>query len=183
MQDILQAIAQKVGDTKGDDKQLNHAPVHLWSPEYCGELDIKINADGSWYYQNSLIDRQKLVKLFSSVLWRDIKGDGATYLVTPVEKIKITVVDAAFIATDMVVEQTGANQQISFSTNHAGQIALDAAHPIRFSHKNNQFMAYILVRYGLEAKLSRTLCFELVDYMVERNGQMFLTSHHVEFPV
>ncbi len=179
MSDILSQLAQKLGDQA----QTGHAPVDQWSPQYCGELDIEIKANGDWYYMGSPIKRQKLVKLFASVLWRDSEADGATYLVTPVEKIKIKVEDAAFLATDMLVQGSGTSQNIAIQTNLAGQLMLGAEHGIRFDTRNDQFMAYIMVRFGLEAKLTRSLTIELVEYLIKKGEQYLLISGGVEFKV
>ncbi|MBL1420075.1 MAG: DUF1285 domain-containing protein [Alphaproteobacteria bacterium] len=178
MSDILAKLAAKIGE-QGD---VGFAPVELWSPEYCGELDIEIKANGDWFYMGTLIKRQKLVKLFTTVLWRDVETN-EHYLITPVEKIKIKAADAAFIATDMVVDGTGANQSIAVQTNLAGQVVINDEHKIRFSHQDDQFMAYVDIRYGLEAKLTRSLCYQLADYMVERDGKFILISDKCEFEV
>lgn len=179
MADILAQLAAKIGQVD----EVSFAPVEQWTPEFCGKLDIEIKANGAWFYMGSEIKRQKLVKLFTRVLWRDVKGDGAHYLITPVEKIKIKVEDAAFIASDILVTGEGALQKIALQTNLAGQILIGADHPIRFNHENEQFMAYVLVRYGLEAKLSRSLCFELADYMTEVDGEFILVSDKQKFAV
>lgn len=179
MADILAQLAEKIGEAG----KVSFAPVEAWSPEYCGELDLEIKANGDWYYMGTPIKRQKLIKLFATVLWRDAKGVGSHYLITPVEKIKIKVADAVFIASDMVVEGAGKTQRIAVQTNLAGQILIGADHPIRFSHKAGQFMAYVSVRYGLEAKLSRSLCFELADYMCEIEGKFILFSDSQKFAV
>lgn len=178
MTDILSQLAQKIGETE----KTGFAPVELWSPKYCGEIDLEIKANGDWFYMGTPILRQKLIKLFATVLWRDGR-QGEHYLITPVEKIKIKVQDTAFVATDMLVDGSGDTQKIAIQTNLAGQVVIGADHPIRFSHQDGQFMAYIGIRYGLEAKLTRTLCFEIADYMGETDGQYILISDGLEFSV
>lgn len=178
MNDILSDLAAKIGS----DGDIGFAPVEQWQPEFCGELDIEIKANGDWHYMGSQIKRQKLVKLFTTVLWHDV-DEGAHYLITPVEKIKIKVADAAFVATDMLVEGAGKNQKIAIQTNLAGQMLIGKDHPIRFAHEDDQFMAYVMVRYGLEAKLTRSLCFELADYMVEIDQKFILFSDNQRFAV
>lgn len=178
MSDILAALAAKIGQ----EGNINFAPVERWSPAYCGELDIEIKANGDWFYMGTPIKRQKLIKLFTTVLWRDVETN-QHYLITPVEKIKIKVADAAFIAVDILVDGTGADQSIAVQTNLAGQVVIGNEHKIRFAHQNNQFMAYVGIRYGLEAKLTRSLCYQLADYMVERDGKFILISDNCEFAV
>lgn len=178
MSDILTKLAAKIGE-EGD---VGFAPVERWSPEHCGELDIEIKANGDWHYMGTPIKRQKLIRLFTTVLWRDV-ATNEHYLITPVEKIKIKVADAAFVATDMLVEGVGANQSIAVQTNLAGQVVIGDEHKIRFTHQNDQFMAYVGIRYGLEAKLTRSLCYQLADYMVERDGKFVLISDKCEFAV
>lgn len=179
MADILAELAKKIGD----ESKIGFAPVEQWQPEYCGELDLMIKANGDWFYMGTSIKRQRLVQLFTTVLWRDVKGDGAHYLITPIEKIKIKVEDVAFIATDMLVKGEGQDQVIAVQTNLAGQVVIGAEHPIRFAHEDQQFMAYVLIRYGLEAKLTRALCYQLADYMVERDGKFILISDNQQFAV
>ncbi|TIS80380.1 MAG: DUF1285 domain-containing protein, partial [Mesorhizobium sp.] len=82
------------------------APVERWNPDFCGDLDMEIRADGTWFYLGTPIGRMPLVQLFSSVLRKD--ADGKTYLVTPVERVRIRVADAPFIAVEMNVSGTGA---------------------------------------------------------------------------
>lgn len=178
MSDILAELAIKIGE----ESEIGFAPVEQWSPEYCGELDLEIKANGDWFYMGTPIKRQKLIKLFTTVLWRDVEAN-EHYLITPIEKIKIKVADAAFVATDMLVEGKGANQSIAVQTNLAGQVVIGNEHKIRFNHQDDQFTAYVGIRYGLEAKLTRSLCYQLADYMVERDGKFILISDNCEFAV
>ena len=107
------ADAEKAGDPKSGERGL--PPVHLWEPDYCGDIGMKIARDGQWYYDNSPIGRKKLVRLFSTILRHD--DDGEHYLVTPVEKIRIEVEDAPFIATLMTVNGKGQEQILRFATH------------------------------------------------------------------
>ena len=107
------ADAEKAGDPKSGERGL--PPVHLWEPDYCGDIGMKIARDGQWYYDNSPIGRKKLVRLFSTILRHD--DDGEHYLVTPVEKIRIEVEDAPFIATLMTVSGKGRERVLRFETN------------------------------------------------------------------
>lgn len=178
MTDILAELAAKIGE----EGEVGFAPVEQWSPKYCGELNLEIKANGDWFYMGTPIKRQKLIKLFTTVLWRDVEAD-EHYLITPVEKIKIKVADAAFIASDMMVEGKGETQKIAIQTNLAGQVVIGADHPIRFAHEDHQFMAYVGIRYGLEAKLTRSLCYEISDYLQEIDGKHFLISDGKSFSV
>lgn len=138
------------------------APVHLWNPDYCGELDIRIAADGTWFYLGTPIGRKPLVRLFASVLRKD--EDGRTYLVTPVEKIGITVDDAHFVAVAMHVAGEGTDQAITFTTNVGDEVRVDEEHPLRFEpeQETGGLKPYVLVRGRLEALVSRTVMYDLV---------------------
>lgn len=136
-------------------------PVHLWNPPFCGDIDMRIAQDGTWYYMNSPIGRKPLVKLFSSVLRRD--DDGKYYLVTPVEKVGIRVDDAPFTAIRMQIEGEGRGQVIRFETNVDDAVTVDAGHPLRFAGEEGTggLKPYVLVRRGLEALVSRALFYDL----------------------
>src|SRR5262249_18305124 len=104
-------------------------PVHLWNPPYCGEIDMRIAADGTWFYQKTPIGRPALVKLFASVLKRE---NDRYFLVTPVEKCGITVDDAPFLAVELQVGQGDRGQVLNFRTNVDDWIACDREHVLRF---------------------------------------------------
>lgn len=138
------------------------APVHLWNPPFCGDLDMRIAADGTWYYLGTPIGRKPLVRLFASVLRRD--EDGRTYLVTPVEKVGITVDDAPFVAVAMHVAGAGRDRIISFRTNVDDEVTVDRDHPLRFASEagTGGLKPYVLVRGRLEALVSRAVFYDLV---------------------
>ena len=125
-------------------------PVHLWNPDFCGDLDMRIARDGTWYYLGSPIGRKPLVKLFSSVIRKD--GDDY-FLVTPVEKIGIIVDDAPFVAVEMFCEGTGKDQVVSFRTQVDDYVIIDKDHPFRidFNPETQEPAPYITVRRNLEA--------------------------------
>jgi hypothetical protein len=158
--DALNDIIKQIKDKK-------HPPVHLWNPDYCGELDIRIARDGTWYYLNSPIGRKPLVKLFSSVIRYD--DDGKYYLVTPVEKIGITVDDAPFVAVQMYVEGSGRDQVISFRTHVDEYVIVDSDHPMRmtFDQETKEPSPYVLVRSNLEALIVRSVFYDLVELAAE----------------
>jgi uncharacterized protein len=140
-----------------------HPPVHLWNPPYCGEVLFRIGGDGTWYYLGSPIGRKPLVKLFASVLRKD--EDGRTYLVTPVEKVGVEVDDAHFMAVEMSLAGKGREQQLRFRTQVDDWIACDAEHPLRFGRdpRSDGLKPYLSVRGRLEALLTRTLYYDLVE--------------------
>ena len=137
-------------------------PVHLWNPPFCGDLDMRIAQDGTWYYMNSPIGRKPLMKLFASVLRFD--DDGKYYLVTPVEKCGIKVEDAPFTAIRMAVEGSGAMQIIHFETNTDDEVTVDNDHRLRFSTEDGTggLKPYVRVRANLDALVSRALFYDLV---------------------
>lgn len=136
-------------------------PVEKWEPDFCGDLDMEIKADGTWFYMGTPIGRPQLVRLFSTVLRKD--ADGKTYLVTPVEKIGIRVEDAHFIAVEMNVTGTGAEQALTFRTNVGDVFEAGAEHPLRFVIEDvtGGLKPYLLVRGRLEALVSRAVMYDL----------------------
>ena len=137
-------------------------PVHLWNPPFCGDIDMRIAQDGTWFYLNSPIGRKPLVQLFASVMRLD--ADGKYYLVTPVEKVGIRVDDAPFTAVRMQVAGAGREQVIGFETNVDDEVTVDAAHPLRFAPEEGTggLKPYVMVRAGLEALVIRALFYDLV---------------------
>jgi uncharacterized protein len=132
-------------------------------PIDCGNFDIRIARDGTWYYRDSRIARMPLVRLFSTVLRRE--ADGSYWLVTPAERGRITVEDAPFVALELEVEGTGTTQSLIFRTNVDDTVAADATHPLRVVNDpgTGEPHPYILVRDGLEARVSRSVFYELVE--------------------
>lgn len=161
-------------------------PVHLWDPPYCGEIDMRIASDGTWFYQKTPIGRMPLVKLFASVLKRE--GD-SYYLVTPVEKCGIAVDDAPFLAVEMAVSETGGARTLDFRTNVDDIVPCGPEHALRFEpeEETGGLVPYLHVRRGLWAKVVRPLFYDLVDLGEERslNGvAMFgVTSRGEFFPM
>ncbi len=133
-------------------------PVDQWNPSYCGEIELKIDKNGVWYYQNSSIRRPALVRLFASVLRKDV--DGHYYLVTPVEKLRIQVEDAPFLVIQMYKEDS----KINFVTNVGDSFELDQAHTLRVeSCEKGEPRPYVHVRAGLDALISRAVFYQLVE--------------------
>lgn len=177
----LQALMKRAGDQSGK------PPVHLWNPDFCGDLDMRIASDGTWYYLGSPIGRAPLVRLFASVLRKD--DDGKTYLVTPVEKIGIVVDDAHFQAVEMVQGEEDGMAYLTFRTNVGDLVRVDADHPLRFELEADTagLKAYISVRGNLEARLSRALMYDLVALAKEGEGanagQFGVSSGGLYFPI
>jgi hypothetical protein len=145
----------------------NLPPVELWDPPFCGNLDMRIAADGTWYYLKTPIGRPALVKLFASVLKRE--GDDY-FLVTPVEKCGVQVEDAPFIAVELQVTQSDAGQVLRFRTNIDEWIVCGGGHELRFDPQpgTGGLKPYLHVRRGLWAKVTRPLFFDLVALGEER---------------
>lgn len=162
-------------------------PVEKWNPPFCGDLDMRIARDGLWYYMGTPIGREALVRLFSTVLRKD--ADGKTYLVTPVEKIGITVDDAPFVAVEMNVHQKGGAQVLTVRTNVGDAVEIGPDHPLRFTDEDRTegVKPYVHIRGRLEALLARPLLYQLVDIGETRDVDgiaMFgVTSHNLFFPI
>ena len=141
-------------------------PVHLWNPPFCGDIDMRIAGDGTWFYMNSPIGRKPLVKLFASVLRRE--ADGRYWLVTPAERGRIGVEDVPFLAVALTVEGEGRDQQLIFRTNLDEFVTAAADNPLRVeTAASGEPAPYILVRDGLEARLARPVFYELVELGTE----------------
>ena len=150
-------------------------PVHLWNPPFCGDLDMRIASDGTWYYLKTPIGRPAMVKLFASVLKRE---DEKYFLVTPVEKCGITVDDAPFMAVEMRVEDGEGGRVLSFRTNVDDWGVGGPGHALRFEQEQvtGGLKPYLHVRRELWAKVTRALFYDLVELGEEREvkgEQMF----------
>jgi uncharacterized protein len=143
------------------DKRL--PPVDKWNPPYCGPMDLRIARDGTWFYMGTPIGRKELVKLFSTVLRRD--PDGAYYLVTPVEKLGITVDDAPFVAVEAMYEGQGRERTIGFRLNTDDYVIAGPDHPVRveIDSVTQEPKPYVHVRKGLEALINRPVFYDLVE--------------------
>ncbi|MEO0692309.1 MAG: DUF1285 domain-containing protein [Pseudomonadota bacterium] len=161
-------------------------PVHLWNPPFCGDLDMRIARDGTWFYLGTPIGRPGLVRLFSSILRRD--GDDY-FLVTPVEKVGITVEDAPFVAIDFEATGEGADQSLTFETHVGDRVTAGPEHPIRVMRdaETGEPSPYVLVRANLEALIDRKSFYRLVEigahHEVEGERWFGLWSGGAFFPV
>lgn len=159
------------------------APVERWNPPYCGDVGLAIGRDGTWSYQGSPIHRRALVKLFASVLWRD--AEGRHYLVTPAEKVDVSVEDAPLLAVEMEVLGTGRAQVIVLRTNLDDVVRVGAAHPLRFwETPDSGLKPYVLVRGRIEALVTRAVTYDLAEIIEEDDaGRLGVWSEGVFFAV
>lgn len=158
------AAAAKAAGKKGP------PPVHLWNPPFCGDLDMEIRRDGTWWYLGTPMGRMGLVKLFSSIIRKD--GD-QYFLVTPVEKVGIRVVDAPFLAIDFRTEGQGRDQCLTFVTHVDDEARAGPDHPIRVKRDpvSGEPAPYVLVRANLEALIDRKSFYRLIDLCVHEDHQ------------
>jgi hypothetical protein len=160
-------------------------PVERWNPPFCGDIDMRIAADGAWFYQGTPIGRPALVKLFASVLRKDPER---YVLVTPVERVGIAVEDAPFLAVEMAVTGEGEGRQIAFRTNVDDLVSVGADHPLRFEEdETGGVKPYIRVRGELWAKVTRALALDLIELgeVQDMGGEaMFgVSADRVFFPI
>ncbi|WP_296420837.1 DUF1285 domain-containing protein [Pseudooctadecabacter sp.] len=153
-------------------------PVEAWNPPFCGDLDMRIARDGTWFYLGTPIGRPELVKLFSTIIRRD--GDDY-FLVTPVEKVGITVEDAPFVAIDFEVE----GDALRFVTNVGDEAVAGPDHPIRVERdpQTGEPSPYVLIRRNLEALIDRKSFYRLVDRGVVEGDMFGLRSQGTFFPI
>jgi hypothetical protein len=160
-------------------------PVDKWNPPFCGDIDMEIRRDGTWFYMGTPIGRMPLVRLFSSVLRKD--EDGKTYLVTPVEKVGIRVEDAHFLAVEMNARMEGDVQVLTFRTQTGDLVEAGPDNPLRFETEpgSDGVKPYLRVRGRLDALVARAVMYELVAlgeemeiggrlmYAVKSKGEVF----------
>lgn len=136
-------------------------PVDRWHPDHCGDSEMRIARDGTWFHQGSPITRPAMVRAFSRILRRE--PDGGHVLVTPVEKLDIAVEDAPFVALEMKAEGEGRDAVLAFRLNTGDLVTASAAHPLRFEERDDGPHPYLHVRGGLEALLARPVYYELAE--------------------
>jgi hypothetical protein len=169
---------------------LRRPPIDQWHPALSGDIDITIATDGQWYHEGVLIARQSLVRLFASIL-RYEPGLGYV-LVTPVEKWRITVADAPFVATALALREEAGRPVLYFVTNVGEEVRLDAQHPLYLAESASaqslsaivhvdeaapdDARPYIVLREGISALLSRPVYYQLAEYVCEHNGQLGVWS-------
>ncbi len=168
------AIARLLKDEQGNDPK-GLPPVHKWNPPFCGDLNMEIKRNGQWFYMGTPIGRPALVNLFSSVLRHD--EDGHYYLVTPVEKVRIRVEDAPFLAVLVERHEEQGVQYLKFTTLTGDVVVAGPDHPMRVVYKDDQEPSpYIHLRDRLEALISRNVYYQLVEWgeEAEEEGQHVL---------
>lgn len=166
-QDNVTPTAESLAAAAGKAAKGGLPPLHLWNPPFCGDLDIRIARDGTWFYLGTPIGRAPLVRLFSTIL----KMEGGKYfLVTPVEKVGIRVDDAPFVAVDFTAAGQGRDQVLTFHTNVGDSVAAGPANPIRVERDpdTGEPAPYVMIRAGLEALIDRKSFYRLIE----------LGSHH-----
>ena len=149
-------------------------PVETWKPKNLGAIDIKIYRDGTWVHEGGEIKRKELVQLFSTIL---VKEENRYFLVTPVQKLRIEVEDAPFVAVSFQVRGEPPETDIIFETNVGDLVVLNKEHILWVAEGK----PYIHVRSGLNALLTRNAFYHLIDYGVEKNGQLIIYSSGSSF--
>lgn len=181
----------KIGDPalKGLDPEVTRGrrppPVENWHPAVTREIDMRIAADGSWYYLGTPINRPAMVRLFASILRFD--DDGRHYLVTPVEKCAIAVDDAPFLAVSMTATGSGAGQSLQFVTNTGDEFTAGRDHPIRFCRTGDTVKPYVTVRAKLEALVNRAVFYDMIalcqNHLIDDKEWFGLWSGGIFWPI
>lgn len=178
------ALDQLLSSLKGlSGPEAGAKPVDAWNPTHCGEAGLEILRDGTWRHEGTRMTREALVRLFASILRKD--ADGETYLVTPVEKIKVRVEDAPFLAIRVDRAGAGREQALVFTTNVGDIVTAGPERPLRvqFDPKTGEPRPYVLVRGRLEARVLRAPFFELADWSTEHEGRTGVWSSGAFFPI
>ncbi|UZD90572.1 DUF1285 domain-containing protein [Cognatishimia activa] len=181
-QNVVNLSADGIAASAKKAKGRGLPPVHLWNPPFCGDLDMQILKDGSWIHEGGKINRPEMVKLFSSIL----RKEGESYfLVTPIEKVGITVEDAPFVATDFSHTGDADELVLTFETHVGDVVVADKEHPIRVETNpdNNEPAPYVMVRAGLEARIDRKTFYRMVDLGCEQDGWFGVYSSGAFFPL
>jgi hypothetical protein len=150
-----------------DEKKL--PPVERWNPEHCGDSEMRIARDGTWFHQGSPIGRPAMVRLFSTILRRE--PDGRHVLVTPVEKLDIEVEDAAFVAVELKSEGEGRERSLAFRLNTGELVVAGPERPLRFQVGEEGAHPYLAVRGGLEALVARPVYYELANLALAEGAE------------
>lgn len=155
-------------------------PVERWNPAFCGEIDIRIARDGTWFHLGTPIGRKEIVRLFSTILRRE---DEDYFLVTPAEKLRIRVDDAPFMAVLMDRQGEGQAQRLVFTTNVGDEVVAGEQNRIRVGTEPAGPAPYVHVRRGLDARISRNVFYQLADIAVpgEDEGIMGVWSQGTFF--
>ncbi len=144
-------------------------PVEKWNPTHCGDSEMRIARDGTWFHQGSPIGREAMVRLFSSILRRE--PDGSHVLVTPVEKLDIAVEDAPFVAVEMKADGEGRDSRLTFRLNTGDLVTAGAANPLRFVEDADGPRPYLMVRGGMEALVARPVYYDLAERAIAGDAE------------
>jgi hypothetical protein len=144
-------------------------PVERWNPSHCGDSEMRIARDGTWYHQGSPIGRQAMVRLFSTILRRE--PDGSFVLVTPVEKLTIEVEDAPFVAVELKTEGEGEARSLAFRLNTGDLVVAGPNNRLRFEAGEEGPHPYVTVRAGLEALIARPVYYELANLALAEGAE------------
>lgn len=177
LEQLIAALKASATDGGASEKRL--PPVELWNPTHCGDAGLEILRDGTWLHEGTRMTRESLVRLFASILRKD--ADGETYLVTPVEKIRIRVEDAPFLAVRVDRCGEGREQSLVYTTNVGDVAVAGAQNPIRVTYANDEPRPYVLVRGRLEARILRAPFYEMIDWSERRGGALGVWSGGVWF--
>jgi hypothetical protein len=156
-------------------------PVDKWNPSHCGDSEMRIARDGTWFHQGSPIGRQAMVRLFSTILRRE--PDGRFVLVTPVEKLDIEVEDAPFVAVELKTEGQGETASLAFRLNTGDLVIAGPGHPLRFEAGPDGPHPFLRVRSGLDALIARPVYYELAELALAGGDPPGLWSGGIFFPM
>lgn len=143
-------------------------PVESWNPAHCGDSEMRIARDGTWFHQGSPIGRPAMVRLFSTILRRE--PDGRFVLVTPVEKLDIAVEDAPFVAVELKTEGAGTAMRLAFRLNTGDVVVAGPEHPLRIESRDEGPHPYLAVRRGIDALVARSVYYELAQLALAEEG-------------
>jgi len=174
---LQQQVEQAIADESGERKL---PPVHLWNPDFSGDLDMQITHDGRWIHEGGEIKRPSMVTMFSSILWRE---EDNYFLVTPAEKVGIQVEDVPFYFTDLEIYHGEQGLALIFRSNTEDVVVASAEHPLRVEvdPKTGEPSPYLMVRYGMEGRLNRNVFYQLVEQAEEKEGKLVVNSCGQEF--
>ena len=155
-------------------------PVALWQPEVEKDIDMEVLPDGTWNYMGTPILRRRLIHLFASVLRKE--GDDY-FLVTPLEKCRIRVLDVPFQIILMNVIGEGTLQSLEITTDMGETVVVDSEHPLRMVHRNDESIPYVMIRAGMEGRMNRNVYYQLAGLLTDREGELGVWSRNHFFEV
>jgi hypothetical protein len=173
-EELLALLEKAAGDETG------LPPVHQWNPERHADIDMRIARDGTWFYQGSPIERERMVALFSTILLRE---DDDYFLITPVEKLRIQVDDAPFVATEVQQVKEDGTSKLIFTTNVGSHVVAGASHPlwVNTDSETGEPSPYLCVRDNLNALIGRSAFYQLVDWAEQQGDTLQVHSNGETF--